>query len=327
MLPQRTVDLQGLRDDDFSDEGLLERLPHMRGKLIPNAPLADQTWFRVGGPAEVLFRPVDQDDLAHFLAKCPDDIPITVIGLASNLLVRDGGVPGVVIRLGPQFSQIKIEGAMMTVGAGAVDLNVARAAQASGISGLEFLCGIPGTMGGGLRMNAGAYGRELKDVVVEIDTFDRHGVKHKLYADKIGFSYRHCAVPDDWVFLTAVLQGEQGDPHEIQKKMLEIQNSRAKTQPIREKTGGSTFANPDNDPKQRHAWQLIDAAGCRGLKIGKAKVSDKHCNFLINTGRATAAEIESLGEEVRKRVREKFGIDLRWEIRRIGVTKQSRGLS
>jgi UDP-N-acetylmuramate dehydrogenase len=326
MPAKQSSNLQGLRADDFPDEGLLERLPHVRGKLTPNEPLAAQTWFRVGGPAEVLFRPVDENDLAFFLANCPKDVPITVIGLASNLLVRDGGVPGVVIRLSPPFAQIKIEGATITAGAGAVDLNVARAAQTSGIAGLEFLCGIPGTVGGGLRMNAGAYGREMKDVVEEVHAFDRSGARQVLYREQIGFSYRHCGVPEDWVFLAAVLQGEPGDPKSVLAKMQEIQKARSATQPIREKTGGSTFANPADDPEKRRAWKLIEAAGCKGLKIGQAKVSDKHCNFLINTGRATAAEIEHLGEEVQKRVKTKSGIDLRWEIRRIGVKKEERGL-
>jgi UDP-N-acetylmuramate dehydrogenase len=315
---------QGLRADEFPDEGLLARLPETRGKLVPNEPLADMTWFRVGGVAEVMFRPVDKADLAYFLANCPKDIPVTVIGLASNLLVRDGGVPGVVIRLGPQFAQIKVEGASMTVGAGAVDLNVARAAQVANIAGLEFLCGIPGTIGGGLRMNAGAYGREFKDIVVEATLIDRDGTERRLFNHQIGFSYRHTNAPKDSIFVGAVLQGEQGDGPSIAKKMQDIQKQRAETQPIREKTGGSTFANPEKDPQKRKAWQLIEAAGCKGLKIGQAKVSEKHCNFLINTGRATADDIEKLGEEVRNRVRSRFGIDLRWEIQRIGVKKEER---
>lgn len=318
--------LQGLRADDFADEGLLLRLPHPRGKLVPNEPLADQTWFRVGGPAEAMFRPVDEEDLAFFLQRCPADIPITVIGLASNLLVRDGGVPGVVIKLGPHFSTIKIEGSMITAGAGAVDLNVARAAQVAGIAGMEFLCGIPGTVGGGLRMNAGAYGREFKDIVEEVKVIDRSGETRTIFHDRIGFSYRHTDMPPDTIFLSAVLQGETGDPAAILAKMKEIQKSRAATQPVREKTGGSTFANPDDDPEKRKAWQLIEGAGCKGFKVGPAKVSDKHCNFLINTGRATAADIEKLGEEVRRRVRVKYGVELRWEIQRIGVSKEERGL-
>jgi UDP-N-acetylmuramate dehydrogenase len=326
MPPKRPAHPQGLRADDFPDEGLLERLPHTRGKLIPNEPLAEQTWFRIGGPAEVLFKPADTDDLAYFLARCPADVPVTVIGLASNLLVRDGGVPGVVIRLGPQFAQIKVEGGSITAGAGAVDLNVARAAQASGLAGLEFLSGIPGTIGGGLRMNAGAYGSEFKDIVGEVSVIDRLGTPRSLSRDKMGFSYRHCSVPLDSVFVSAMLEGESGNPVSIQAKMDEIKKKRAETQPIHEKTGGSTFANPENDPEKRHAWQLIEAAGCKGLKIGNAKVSEKHANFLINTAHATAADVENLGEEVRKRVKNKFGIDLRWEIQRIGVKKEERGL-
>ncbi|MDX2028334.1 MAG: UDP-N-acetylmuramate dehydrogenase [Alphaproteobacteria bacterium] len=314
---------QGLRADSFPDEGLMERLPKVRGKLTPNESLADQTWFRVGGPAEVLFKPADEEDLVFFLSHCPQDVPLTVIGLASNMLVRDGGIPGVVIKLGPQFSQIKVHGATMTVGAGAVDINVARTSQVSGIAGLEFLCGIPGTIGGGLRMNAGAYGREFTDIVEEVLVVDRSGNRKTLYHDQIGFSYRHTNIPEDTIFISTVLQGEEGDPHAIQEKMQEIQKSRAATQPIREKTGGSTFANP-KEASDKHAWQLIEAAGCRGLKIGQAKVSEKHCNFLINTGHATAAEIENLGEEVRRRVREKSGVELRWEIRRVGVSRETR---
>lgn len=321
---ERVSDLSGLRADDFADEGLLGRLPQVRGKITPNEPLADQTWFRVGGPAEVLYKPADADDLTYFMQHCPKDIPITVIGVASNLLIRDGGIPGVVIRLGPNFSQIKVEGAMMTVGAGTIDLNVARTAQVSGITGMEFLSGIPGTIGGGLRMNAGAYGREFKDIVEEAHVLERDGTRRTLYHNQIGFAYRHTDVPADTIFLSAVLQGEEGNPAEIQQRMQDIQKKRSETQPIREKTGGSTFANPENDPEKRHAWQLIEAAGCRGLKIGRVKVSEKHCNFLINTGHATAAEIEHLGEEVRKRVQTKFGIELRWEIKRIGVTKEER---
>jgi UDP-N-acetylmuramate dehydrogenase len=319
MLAKRIINPYGPRDDDFANEGLRERLPPTRGKLLPDEPLADQTWFRVGGPAEVLFKPADEDDLAFFLRNCPADVPVTVIGVASNLLIRDGGVPGVVIRLGAQFGQLSIEGTTMTVGTSALDLNIARAAQVAGIEGLEFLSGIPGTLGGGLRMNAGAYGRELKDVVTQVRAVNRSGKIHTLYPAEIGFAYRQTAVPAETLFLSAVLEGDAGEPATILEKMRLIQKSRAETQPIREKTSGSTFANPDIDPQRRHAWQLIDMAGCRGLKIGNAKVSEKHCNFLINTGHATAADIENLGEEVRKRVRDKYGIELRWEIQRIGV--------
>ena len=312
--------LFGMRNDDYAEEGLLTRLPPVRGKLIPHAPLAESTWFRVGGPAEVLYKPADEEDLSWFLAHCPQDVPITVLGLASNTLVRDGGIPGVVIRFSPDFAKIRMTEGELTVGAAAVDLNVARAAQAIGLSGLEFLSGIPGTVGGGLRMNAGAYGSEFKDVVVSVTAVDRAGNKHVLNNAAMKFGYRHCGVPEDWIFLSAVFTGEEGDSTLIEKRIQEIQKSRAASQPIREKTGGSTFANPDNDPQGRKAWQLIEAAGCRGLKIGRAMVSDKHCNFLINTGRASAAEIEHLGEVVRQRVKAKTGIELQWEIKRVGVT-------
>lgn len=301
-------------------QSLLRRLPqNVRGSLAPNAPLADQTWFRVGGPAEVLFKPADADDLAAFMAGCPADIPVTVIGVASNLLVRDGGVPGVVVRFGPGFATVKTNGTDVVAGAAAVDLNVARAAQTAGIAGLEFLSGIPGTVGGGLRMNAGAYGREFKDVVVEAYAVMRDGSKRTLSHDAIGFSYRHTEAPEDCIFTGALLRGETGDPAAIQQRMAEIQKSRADSQPIREKTGGSTFANPEG----HKSWQLIDAAGCRGLRIGGAQVSEKHCNFLINTGTATAADLENLGEEVRRRVLANAGISLRWEIKRIGIHKVS----
>lgn len=310
--------LQGLRDD-IAPEGLLARLPPTRGKMVPNAPLADQTWFRVGGPAEVLFKPLDESDLAFFLANCPADVPVTVLGLASNVLIRDGGVPGVVIRLSPDFAHIELKEGALHAGAAAVNLNLARAALAAEMTGLEFLGGIPGSIGGSLRMNAGAHGGEIKDIVRSVTALDRQGRKHELTGAQMGFSYRHCNVPDDWIFLSARFEGEPGDPHEIQKRMQEIQKQRVATQPVHEKTCGSTFANPEDDPQGRKAWQLIDEAGCRGLKIGKAKVSDKHCNFLINTGQASAADIENLGEEIRRRVKEKTGLELRWEVKRIGV--------
>lgn len=313
----------GIKPNDMPMNGndLLQRLPTVRGKLLPNEPLADQTWFRVGGPAEVLFKPQDEDDLAMFMAACPADVPVTVLGVASNTLVRDGGVPGVVVKLGPAFAAIKAVGDRLMAGAAAVDLNVARAAQAAGLAGMEFLSGIPGTIGGGLRMNAGAYGREFKNIVVEAQAVMRDGTQRTLSHAEIGFAYRHTDAAEDCIFTSATLRGEPGDPAAIRQRMDEIQKSRADSQPIREKTGGSTFANPDDDPQHRKSWQLIDAAGCRGLKIGGAQVSEKHCNFLINTGNASAADIENLGEEVRRRVLEKFGVALRWEIKRIGVKK------
>ncbi|MFA4994800.1 MAG: UDP-N-acetylmuramate dehydrogenase [Bdellovibrionales bacterium] len=301
---------------------LIDRLPEVRGALVPNGGLADQSWFRVGGPAEVLYRPADVDDLSHFLTHCPADIPVTVLGAASNTLIRDGGIPGVVIRFSPAFAFVKVESDGLHAGAAAIDLNVARTAQNIGIAGLEFLCGIPGTIGGGLRMNAGAYGREFKDIVFMAYVVERNGTKRTLSAEQIGFSYRATKVPADTIFVSALLQGEEGDPDVISERMREIQKSRRATQPIGEKTCGSTFANPENDPQGRKVWQLIEEAGCRGLKIGQAKVSEKHCNFLINTGHATAADIEKLGEEVRRRVRDKFKIELRWEIKRLGVEKR-----
>ena len=303
----------------LNGQSLLKRLPSTRGKLLPNEPLAEQTWFRVGGPAEILFKPADTDDLAAFLAGCPTDISVTVLGVASNTLVRDGGVPGVVIKLGPSFAQTKADGQNLVAGAAAIDLNVARAAQAAGIGGMEFLSGIPGTVGGGLRMNAGAYGSEFKDITLEAQAVLRDGARKNFSHAEIGFSYRHTDAPEDCIFVSATLRGTKGDPKEIQDKMQDIQKSRADTQPIREKTGGSTFANPEDDMQRRKSWQLIDGAGCRSLMIGGAQVSEKHCNFLINTGKATAADIENLGEEVRRRVLEKYGVTLRWEIRRIGI--------
>lgn len=313
--------LQLLHDDDYEAEGIMLRLPPARGKIVPNAPLADQTWFNVGGPAEALFRPVDADDLAHFLAHCPQDIPITVLGLASNVLIRDGGIPGVVVKLGPNFANIKISAATITAGAGSVDMNVARSALSSGITGFEFLSGIPGTIGGGLRLNAGAYGSEMKDVVTSVVALDRAGNRHIIYNDQMDFGYRRCGVPKDWIFVEATMDGEPGDTAEIRRTMDEIQKSRINSQPIRDKTCGSTFVNPEENGDGKKVWQLIDAAGCRGLKIGGAKVSEKHCNFIVNTGNAIAADIETLGEEVRRRVRDKTGIELRWEIQRLGVKK------
>jgi UDP-N-acetylmuramate dehydrogenase len=294
---------------------LIDRLPAVRGRLTANAPLANVTWFRVGGPAEVLFKPADAEDLSAFLAGCPADVPVTVIGVASNLLVRDGGVPGVVIRLGRAFTDISVDGSTIKAGAAALDLNVANAARDADIAGLEFLSGIPGTIGGALRMNGGAYGRELSDVVVSATAIDRAGNPHALSREDLGLSYRHSAVPEDWIFTSAVVRGHPGNHAEIVHRMHEIATSRAESQPVRARTGGSTFANPPGEK----AWALIDRAGCRGLTIGGAQVSEKHCNFLLNLGTATADDLESLGEEVRRRVYETSGIQLRWEIRRIGV--------
>lgn len=293
----------------------VEALPPLKGRLRLDADLAKITWFRVGGPAEVMFRPEDLADLRTFLAAKPVDVPVTVIGVGSNLLVRDGGVPGVVIRLGKEFANISVEGNLLRAGAATPDLYVARAARDAGLTGLEFLCGVPGTIGGALRMNAGAYGGEIKAVLRRAWALDPAGGLRELSNSEMGFSYRHCGVPEDWIFTEAEFEGTLGDKAEITARMEEIGDSRMDSQPVRSRTGGSTFANPEG----AKAWELIDAAGCRGLRIGNAMVSEQHCNFLINTGDATAADIEGLGEEVRRRVKDNSGIELRWEIRRIGV--------
>lgn len=293
---------------------LLSQLPAARGSLTADAPLQNSTWFRVGGNAEMLFKPADENDLCYFLKNLSAAIPVTILGLASNVIVRDGGIAGVVIRLGPEFRSIAVDGNHVTAGAGAVDALVARAALSHSLKGLEFLSGIPGSIGGALRMNAGAYGSEIKDVLVSARAVDRNGAVHTLTAANMGFSYRHSGIPEDWVFVSATLKAEPGDHAAIAAKMDAIQKARGETQPIRSYTGGSTFANPDG----KKAWELIDAAGCRGLRIGGAEVSTQHCNFLINTGNASAADLETLGETVRARVQTSSGIDLRWEIKRFG---------
>jgi len=300
-----------------SSAHLVDRLPPVRGRYSVDAPLHTITWFRVGGPAEVLYRPADGDDLQQFLAGKPADVPVTLIGVGSNLLVRDGGVTGVVIRLGRGFAEVRAEGSQVTAGAMALDYNVALTSQDAGITGLEFLAGVPGTIGGGLRMNAGAYGRELKDVVTRVEALDASGTAHSLSVEEWAPRYRGCGVPEDWIFVGTTLQGSAGDPAEIGARIAEVQTTRGESQPIRSRTGGSTFKNPEGEK----AWQLIDAAGCRGLRRGGAMVSEKHCNFLINTGEASAADIEGLGEEVRRRVEDHSGIVLTWEIRRIGNTR------
>jgi UDP-N-acetylmuramate dehydrogenase len=291
-------------------------MPELRGRLLANQSLAELTWFRVGGPAQVLFMPEDESDLAYFQQNLAVDIPVMVVGLGSNLIVRDGGVPGVVIRLGRGFNDTKIEqDNRVRAGTAVPDLRVAKAAQEAGIAGLAFLRGIPGAIGGALRMNGGAYGAETKDVLIEARGVDRAG-NIRIYSNaEMGFSYRHCGVRDDVIFTEALFQGTPGDPAEIAAEMDEITSKRETTQPVKSRTGGSTFKNPPG----HKAWQLIDAAGCRGLVLSDAQVSELHCNFLINRGSASAADIENLGEEVRRRVGDQSGVTLEWEIKRIGI--------
>src|SRR5271156_4481649 len=290
--------------------------PDLRGRLTADAPLAPFTWFRVGGPAEVLYSPADEDDLAYFLARLPGEVPVTVVGLGSNLIVRDGGVSGVVIRLGGRaFGAIETtRDHRVIAGAAALDAQVARAAAEAGIDGLAFLRGVPGSIGGALRMNAGAHGGETRETLVEARGVDRSGATHVFTNAEMGFSYRHSEAPDDVIFTRATFQGRRGDPIAIKTEMERITAAREASQPIREKTGGSTFKNP---PEMK-AWELIDKAGCRGLRLGDAEVSTMHCNFLINRGQASAADLEALGEEVRRRVLETSGVLLEWEIKRIG---------
>lgn len=298
---------------------MISGLPEIRGSYTQGALLKDLTWFRVGGPAEVLFQPADVEDLQHFLKECPSDVPVTVVGVGSNLLVRDGGVSGVVIRLGRGFNQISCEGTRVTAGAAALDVMVAKAAQKAGIAGLEFYRGIPGTIGGALRMNAGSYGSETKDVLVSARAVDATGALHVFSVADMGFTYRHSDIPENVIFIDAVFEGTRDDPEKILARMAKITDSREASQPVKSRTGGSTFKNPDlSESGGRKAWQLIDAAGCRGLSIGGAKVSEQHCNFLINEGAASADDLETLGETVRARVSEDAGVNLQWEIRRIG---------
>ena len=297
------------------EDAMAGKLPPVRGKLTANAPMGRQTWFGVGGPAEVMFRPADAQDLEDFLVALPVEIPVTVIGVGSNLLVRDGGIAGVTVRLGRSFASIDIKQDEVRVGAGALDRIVAFAAAKAGLAGLEFLSGIPGTIGGSLRMNAGAYGSEVRDVLVSATGLDETGRRHTIDCDGMQLSYRHCGVDPCWIFIEARLRGAANDRDVITRRLAEIRASREATQPVHARTGGSTFANPPGEV----AWRLIDAARCRGLVRGGAMVSEKHANFLINTGTATAADLEGLGEEVRRRVYEVRGILLEWEIRRIGI--------
>jgi UDP-N-acetylmuramate dehydrogenase len=285
-----------------------------RPRLRERADLSKSNWFRVGGPAEWLFRPEHSNDLAAFLALLPSHIPVTVLGVGSNLIVRDGGLDGVVIRLGRGFTQITAQGETITAGAAALSLNVALVACEQGVAGLEFLSGIPGTIGGAVWMNAGAYESDTSKVLVEAEIVERSGHVKRLSNQDIGFSYRHSSLPEGAIVTQAILHGTSGNRHEIATRIRDIGNARESTQPIHSRTGGSTFKNPPG----HKAWELIDRAGCRGLTMGGAQVSEKHCNFLINTGNATAKDLETLGEEVRARVKAATGIELEWEIKRLG---------
>jgi len=294
---------------------LIERLPPLRGRAQANAPLAPFTWFRAGGPAEMLVRPADARDLADFLRGLPHEFPVQVIGACSNLIIRDGGLPGVTIRLARGFTAIAVEANAIVAGAAALDVTVAETAAAAGLAGLEFLSGVPGSIGGAVVMNAGAYGGDIASVLDWAEIVTRSGEIVRLSAADLDFAYRHAHVPAGAIVVRARLRAQQGVPAVIAARMAEIRASREASQPIRARTGGSTFRNPDS----MKAWELIDAAGCRGLTRGGAQVSEKHCNFLINTGTATAADIEGLGEEVRRRVHAATGVTLHWEIRRIGI--------
>jgi len=294
---------------------LAETLPPVKGRLQHNAPLADKTWFRVGGAAEFLFRPADTDDLAAFLRDMPLHLPVTVIGAASNLIIRDGGIPGIVIRLARGFGDITGESNGVTAGGAALDTTVAEHAAQAGLTGLEFLSGIPGAVGGAVMMNAGAYGGDVATTLDWAEIVTRQGEILRLAAGEIGFSYRHSTLPPECVVIRARFLAKPGEPAAIAARMAEIRASREATQPVRARTGGSTFRNPP----EAKAWELIDGAGCRGLSRGGAQVSEKHANFLLNTGGATAADLEGLGEDVRRRVHAASGISLEWEIKRIGI--------
>ena len=293
-------------------------MPELRGRLLANESLAPLTWFRVGGPAQVLFTPSDEDDLAYFLKNLPQELPVYVVGVGSNLIVRDGGMPGVVVRLSPRgFGETAVQGDIVVAGAAALDRRVAETAAGANLAGLEFYFGIPGTIGGALRMNAGANGAETKDVLVEATGIDRKGTVHTFSNADMKFVYRNAGVDPSIVFTSARFRGVAAAPDAIRARMEEVQRHRETAQPIREKTGGSTFKNPPGNS----AWKLIDAAGCRGLRVGGAQVSQMHCNFLINTSNATGHDIETLGETVRNRVKETSGIELHWEIKRIGIER------
>ena len=309
-------------DLQFALRGGSFTLPRPRGRLTENAPLAKLTWFKTGGPAELLFEPADASDLSAFLSSLPDWVPVMGLGLGSNLIIRDGGVNGVVVRLGKGFSCVEqVDELTLKLGGGTSGVLASSSARDHGIAGLEFLKSIPGSVGGFVRMNGGAYGREVKDVLIEVEVVLRSGERRVFTADQLNYSYRHSDLPEGAIVTSATMRGAKGDPAAIQAEMDRISEAREASQPLRTKTGGSTFKNP---PGER-AWELVDRAGCRGLAIGDAQVSEKHTNFLINNGAATSAEIEALGEEVRRRVLEDSGIGLEWEIRRVGLTAQEAG--
>ncbi len=298
---------------------LADCLPKTRGRVQFDAPLAPGTWFRAGGHAEALVRPADANDLATFLRDLPHTTPVHVIGACSNLIIRDGGLPGVTIRLARGFSAIEAHDDGITAGAAALDMTIAEHAAAAGLGGLEFLCGIPGSLGGAVAMNAGAYGGEMAQVLAWADIVTRSGEQRRLSAADLSMTYRHASLPVGAIVVRARLMAQRGATAVIAARMADIRDDRERSQPVRSRTGGSTFRNPQPHFSVHKAWELIDAAGCRGLRLGGAQVSEKHCNFMINTGDATAADLEALGEEVRRRVLAATGVSLQWEIRRIGV--------
>ncbi|MGC6476508.1 MAG: UDP-N-acetylmuramate dehydrogenase [Parvibaculales bacterium] len=312
-----------VKQADFAN--LAEHLPDLRGKLRANVSLSDLTWFRVGGAAAYLFTPADKDDLAYFLQNCPEEVPLYVLGAGSNSLVRDGGFAGVVIKLGKAFAEITVNDQnQLTAGAAALDKQVALFAAKNGLAGLAFYVGIPGSIGGALRMNAGAYGGETADCFVQAVALDQEGREHVFTKQDMEFAYRHCGVPEAYIFISATYQLQAGARDEIEQQMQDIVTSREDSQPIRARTGGSTFRNPGGtNPDGPKAWKLIDAAGCRGMRLGDAQISEKHCNFLINHGAAAARDLEALGEQVRQRVQETAGIELHWEIKRIGQAQKA----
>lgn len=302
----------------LGDEVSATLLPKVRGKLTPDAPLAPLVWFKSGGTAEWLFEPADVDDLCGFLRDLDPTVPVMALGLGSNLIVRDGGVPGVVVRLGKAFAKVeRVDATTLKCGGGASGILVSSTARDSGIGGVEFLRSIPGTVGGFVRMNGGAYGRETKDILLDCEVVLRSGQRKILGVEQLGYTYRHSELPDGAIVVSATFRGHVDEPAAIQAEMDRIAAAREASQPLRSKTGGSTFKNPEGDK----AWRLVDAAGCRGLTRGGAQVSEKHTNFLINTGDATSADIEGLGDEVRARVKAASGVELEWEIQRVGVAK------